>query len=80
MNYTLLRMLDCSRDYDLLLDACKGTISSGGKMMSEDLTKYLKDVITKKTEEPDDKEYRKLVKEPYEMKSVLNLITKFVLK
>ena len=80
MNYTLLRMLDCNRDYELLMDACKSTIGGGGKMMSEDLTRYLKEVITKKTAEHDEKDYRKLVKEPYEMKNVLNLITKFVLK
>ena len=80
MSYTLLRMIDCSRDYDILLDACKETVRGGSKMMSEDLTRYLKEVITKKTEEPDDNKYRKLVKEPYEMKSIQNLITKFVLK
>lgn len=80
MCYTLLRMIDCDRDYDILLNACKDTISGGGKMMSEDLTRYLKEVITKKSGEPDSKKYRALVKEPYEMKSILSLLTTYVLK
>ena len=80
MNYTLLRMIDCDRDYDILLDACKDTIRGGSKMMSEDLTRYLKEIITKKTEEPDAKKYRNLVKEPYEMKSIQSLLTTYVLK
>lgn len=78
--YTLIRMIDCTRDYDLLVDACKATIFKGAKMMSEDLTKYLKAVISKKTEEPDDVKYRQLVKEPYEMKAIQSVMKNLVLE
>ena len=78
--YTLIRMIDCTRDYDLLVDACKATIFKGAKMMSEDLTKYLKAVISKKTEEPDDVKYRQLVKEPYEMKAIQSVMKNLVIE
>ena len=80
MNTAILGMIDCQRDYDLVLNACKDTLRQGGKMLSEDLMKYLKNVVSRKTEEPNQKEYKRLVNEPYEMKRIQNLMTTYVLK
>lgn len=79
MNTAILGMIDCQRDYMLVLDACKDTISQGAKMMSEDLLKYIKNVVSKKTEEPDTAKYKRLAKEPYEMKSIQALMKNHVL-
>lgn len=79
MNTALIGMIDCKRNYELLLDACKDTINQGAKMMSEDLLKYIKNVVAKKTEEPDSAKYKRLVNEPYEMKSIQALMKNHVL-
>ena len=80
MNTAILGMIDCQRDYELVLMACKDTILQGGKMLSEDLLKYLKNVVSRKTEEPNKAEYKRLVNEPYEMKRIQSLMTTYVLK
>ena len=72
-------MIDCERDYELVLNACKETLRQGGKMVSEDLLKYLKDVVARKTVEPSDAEYKRLVTEPYEMKTIQKMIRNHVL-
>ena len=80
MNTAILGMIDCQRDYELVLMACKDTIRQGGKMLSEDLLKYLKNVVSRKTDEPNNAEYKRLVNEPYEMKKIQSLMTMYVLK
>ena len=80
MCYTILRMIDCKIDYGLLVESCIDTINMGAKMMSEDLTRFLKEVISKKSREPDLKEYRKLIAEPYEMKTIQDVMKNLVLK
>lgn len=79
MNIAILGMIDCERDYELVLNACKETLRQGGKMVSEDLLKYLKDVVARKTVEPSDAEYKRLVTEPYEMKTIQKMIRNHVL-
>ncbi len=79
MCYSLLRMIDCARDYDFLVDACISTIQKGVKTLSEDLKEYLKAVISKKTEEPDGTKFRQLIEEPYEMKTIQALMKSYVL-
>lgn len=79
MNTAILGMIDCRRDYDLVLNACKDTLRQGGKMLSEDLLKYLKDVVARKTVEPNDSEYKRLVTEPYEMKAIQKMMRNHVL-
>jgi hypothetical protein len=49
-------------------------------MLSEDLLKYLKNVVSRKTDEPNKAEYKRLVNEPYEMKKIQSLMTMYVLK
>ena len=79
LSYTLLRLIDVARDYKLLLNACQETIDKDAKTMSESLTTYLRRVVFKKNEEPDDIKYYQLVREPFEMKSIQRLLTKHVL-
>jgi hypothetical protein len=80
MCYTLIRMIDCKIDYDLLVESCIDTINMGAKVMSEDLTRFLKEVISKKSVEPDLIKYRQLVAEPYEMKTIQEVMKNLVLK
>lgn len=79
MNTAILGMIDCRRDYELVLNACKDTLRQGGKMLSEDLLKYIKNVVARKTEEPNDTEYKRLVTEPYEMKAIQKMMRNHVL-
>ena len=79
MCYSLLRMIDCSRDYCLLVDVCKSALGQDAKMMCEDLTEHLKAIISKKKEEPDSKLLFQLVEEPFEMKAIQSLMKNFVL-
>jgi hypothetical protein len=79
MNTAILGMIDCRRDYELVLNACKDTLRQGGKMLSEDLLKYLMDVVARKTVEPNNSEYKRLVTEPYEMKAIQKMMRNHVL-
>lgn len=79
MNTAILGMIDCRRDYELVLEACKETMRQGAKMMSEDLLKYVKNVVAKKTEEPDELKYKRLATEPYEMKAIQTIMKTHVL-
>lgn len=79
LTYTLLRLIDVTRDYKLIVSACKETIDKDAKTMSESLTTYLRRVVFKKNEEPDDFRYYQLVREPFEMKSIQRLLSKQVL-
>jgi len=75
----ILGMIDCRQDYSLILDACKGTMRQGAKMMSEDLMRFIKNVVAKKTEEPDEVKLNKLTREPYEMKTIQKVMRTLVL-
>ena len=79
MCYTLLRMIDCARDYDMIVDVCMFSLGKDTKMMSEGLLEYLKAVISKKTREPNNRVFRQLVQEPFEMKSIQTVIKSIVL-
>lgn len=79
MNTAILGMIDCRSDYELVINACKDTIRQGGKMLSEDLLKYLKDVVARKTEEPNEADYKRLATEPYEMKAIQKMMREHVL-
>lgn len=77
--YTLLRMIDCEKDYSLIIDACKETIDHDVKMMSESLVTHLKRIVYRKNEEQDQTRYQQLLRDPFEMKAVQRLIMKHVL-
>jgi hypothetical protein len=79
LTYVLLRLIDVSSDYSLIVNACRDTIDRGAKAMSERLTAYLRRVVCKKTEDPEDIKYHQLVREPFEMKSIQRIISKYVL-
>lgn len=79
MCYSLLRMIDCARDYTLIVNVCKFSLDNGNKTMSKDLTGCLKAVISKKTKEPDYRMFRQLVEEPSDMKTIQSLIKSYVL-
>ena len=79
MNIAILGMIDCRSDYELVINACKDTIRQGGKMLSEDLLRYLKNVVARKTEEPNEADYKRLATEPYEMKAIQKMMREHVL-
>ena len=80
MCYTILRMIDCQRDYILLLSVYRDVRKQKTKIMSESLTKYQRNVIATKREEPSDKKYKQYVNEPYEMRNVQEILSEYVLK
>lgn len=77
--YSLLKMIDCSQDFELIVDACVDTIKNGARVFSNELDEYLRDVVVSKKKDFSESEYRKLISEPFEMKSIQNLLSKHVL-
>ena len=77
--YSLLKMIDCSKDFELIVDACADTIKNGARVFSNELEEYLRDVVVSKKKDYSESEYRKLISEPFEMKSIQNLLSKHVL-
>lgn len=79
LSYTLIRLIDVTADYTLIVNACRETIKRDSKTLSERLTTYLRRVVSKKSEDADEMKYNQLVREPFEMKSIQRLIFKHVL-
>ena len=77
--HTLLRLIDCERDYKIVLNSCRETIELGAKTMSEELVTYLKQVVYFKSVEASEKRFSQLVRDPFEMNSIQKLIAKYVL-
>ena len=77
--YSLLKMIDCSKDFELIVDACIDTIKNGARVFSNELEEYLREVVVSKKKDYNESEYRKLISEPFEMKSIQNLLSKHVL-
>ena len=61
------------------MDACVDTIKNDARVFSNELEEYLRDVVVSKKKDYSESEYRKLISEPFEMKSIQNLLSKHVL-
>ena len=78
MCYALLRLVDCDKDYQLVLNACRATIERGGRIMDGDLRNYVKQVVTQKLTIYDKSVYDSYVEKPFEMKVMQDAIDKLV--
>lgn len=79
MCYTLLRLVDCSEDYRVIMEACRATISRGSRTMDGDVRAYVRSVVSWKTVEFRQDLFKTLIDKSFEMKVVKDAISKMVL-
>ena len=80
MCYTLLRLIDCTRDYLIIINVCRATIERGGRSMDTDIRNYVRSVVSKKSLEYNENEFNEMLIKPFEMKIIKDMLTELVLK
>lgn len=76
--YSLLKMIDCVSDFQLVVNACRDTIGYGARVFNHEIEAYLRDVLVTKTLDFTEKSYKEAVADPLEMKTIQKLINKHI--
>lgn len=79
MCYTLLRLIDCAADYQVIMNACRATIEREGRTMDSDLRAYVRSIVSWKTLDFNKQTYKELVEKPFEMQVVKSILIKLLL-